>query len=969
MRLRVRFSPWLLLLGALVCRTTLGQAVISTEIISGDPCKAGELEIALVVSRNTETLGTYAFFVSWPEGVKYVNMRDAEFGAAPLGVEAGNGVRLSAFSATSTFTNGRLAVITVSNPGTVGGEIVPDKYGATPFASTSFAAIDHVYRSNARLPCGSQPTATPTPTQPVPTDTPDPASIAATATAMAPTPKCRIEARLSEGDPRNPGPFSLTVGIQGNDGRPIGSYAVSLAWNPQFRFVAARDASGGLGMEPTVVGEGNRRNIAAYNIRSTLQNGGFFVLTLDSPGVTEGVENVLLALDDYGPTPLLDTNVEMIEHGFSIAAVTMGAQSGAFAANLPAGTDPNQPAGAGGPGAVHTPISIRSLPTRDRGSHDTNPEETPVQPDQTPATPVATQTAFATITPTATRSGEVAIIDAVLLDNPCQGGNVRIAVRISNNSRTVGTYAFTVQWNRAFTYVGIADGDFGAAPTSSEVGSGFEISAFNALSRLTNGTLFVLTLRAPGGNVVDVIEYLDDYGPTPLVGTDFQPIEHIYNDGLDDNPCRGGATSTPALGSRTPVTSETPGAATPTSDPDDGFGATRTPTSSPTRTPTAVRTTDRSETPTARPTATATDGGIGGQDARIEAVLAGDACGTAPFPVEFWISRCARPVGSYAFTVTWDSALEFVGVAAGGFGTAPVPAGTGNRRNLSAFNATSTLKEGVLFVLRLQRKAGAGVPADVIISMEDYGPTPLVTTDFVAIPHVFIATLDDSPCGVPVASATPTATRTMPLVTETPTIAPASNVCLAADVNNDCLVDAVDLLLVLDGVQQGYFREADLFCVQEQQGIELCPPVQGDTPVGLPAQLYGYCEPRNPEVGSTFLYVVALVGGEQARGIQFDMVYDPYLLEVSDVRLHTDLDELGANVFAIVGDGSGNAVRSATVLLTEAAANFGDRGLLEITFTRKSGGVSPVRFERVTLVGSDYSRLPVNAETGRIPSN
>lgn len=540
-----------------------------------------------------------------------------------------------------------------------------------------------------------------------------------------------VTATVIQGNPCADSSFRVRVAINNNSAGAVGTYAFLLKVTSSTTINVTSAADVEFGAAPTMNAVAGGTAISAFNAMSQLQNGALFDVTLNvtSPGQTGGIT---IRLEDFGQTPLFTTFFSPIEHTFNTAAVS----------NLcgPAVTD--TPTQAAVP--TNTPTATFTVPP---------PTATATATATSPPPPTATPTHTTAVAPTATPtlSQSQAVIRAeIATGNPCSDSSFTVRIAVSNNAvGPVGTYAFVlgVSSQTPVTFGNVVDGAFGAAPTSNAVAGGTAISAFNATSTLQNGVLCVVTLNVQSpGQTGPVTITLTDYGQTPLYTTTFSPIPHGFDTSAVANLCGAAVTETPtqpAVPTNTPTTPPTETAtATFTSPP---------PTVTPTNTTGIV--------PTATPTVDPSLAVV-----RVE-LASGNPCSDSSFAVRVSVSNNAiGTVGTYAFLlgVSSQTPITFGSVADGAFGAAPTANAVVGGTAISAFNATSTLQNGVLCVVTLNVQS-PGQTGPVTITLTDYGQTPLYTTGFAEIRHRFDLSAVRDLC------LPPTDTPTMPAPTDTPT--------------------------------------------------------------------------------------------------------------------------------------------------------------------------------------------------------
>lgn len=196
--------------------------------------------------------------------------------------------------------------------------------------------------------------------------------------------------------------------------------------------------------------------------------------------------------------------------------------------------------------------------------------DTPTVPvvDTPTDTPTSTRTNTPTNTPTSTPVGAALSLVLFSGDPTATNSEFEVAVEISNNNvGNVGTYGLQINFSASvLTFVSAEDGGdgMGAAPTTNAVAGGIAASAFNAVSTLQNGKLFIVKFRTaatlPSSYPIDLL----DFGQTPLYTTNFQPIPHSLH-GLVINVSQPPTpTDTPVAPTETPTTAVTD---TPTNTP------------------------------------------------------------------------------------------------------------------------------------------------------------------------------------------------------------------------------------------------------------------------------------------------------------------------------------------------------------------------------------------------------------------
>lgn len=294
-----------------------------------------------------------------------------------------------------------------------------------------------------------------------------------------------VETILLSGNPLLPNArFEVALRLRNNPLDPIGTYWVEFLYDPTVVEVrAARDA----GLGGSFLFQRHQRggfNVLGVNSSSTLVNGELVRLTFetrDSVPDAYGIE-----ARDFGRNDIYTVTFQRLPHVYD----WRGTQ-------FRAGT----------------------------------PTATPTGPTPTPSdTPTATRSPTATDTP----DPFGARVETVLLaGEPClPGATFEVGVQLLGNTiGRLGSYALSLSYEPEWlTFLSVRDGGggMGVAPatnyTAGERARAF--SAFNALSTLRNGTLFVATFRVesppPGGYDMR----LADFGPTGLVSTGFTVIPH-----------------------------------------------------------------------------------------------------------------------------------------------------------------------------------------------------------------------------------------------------------------------------------------------------------------------------------------------------------------------------------------------------------------------------------------------------------
>lgn len=168
----------------------------------------------------------------------------------------------------------------------------------------------------------------------------------------------------------------------------------------------------------------------------------------------------------------------------------------------------------------------------------------------------------------------------------------------------------------------------------------------------------------------------------------------------------------------------------------------------PTNTPTPTRTRTSTFTPTPTPVPPATV---------FAEIASGDLCQAGTVQIDIGIiGNVLGPVGQYAFRVTWDSRYTVQHVQDCGFGGVPATSGEGNSLIVTAFNAVSTLQNGCLFRVVLVADRALCGPFEPQFGLADFGPTPLSSVQFEAIPHLFDVGRLPGGCGTCLPTASPT---------------------------------------------------------------------------------------------------------------------------------------------------------------------------------------------------------------------
>lgn len=492
--------------GVLASAPAWAIATVYSTVTAGNPCAGGEIEVTIGIENNpVGAVGTYAFTVCWGPDFSYVagSAADAGLGAPPTTTISSNCLTASAFNAVSQLVDGGIFKFRLRCPSGLCGTVDPitsvADYGPTPLNSVFFAPIPHDFdatRDNRYCgPCPGQTTLFPL---------------------------------IESGDPCQPGEVTVSINIVDNNVGPIGTYALTVCWDPLMTFVAGSVADCQYGVAPTFTQSGSCLNASAFNAVATLQNGCIFKFRLRSPGFECGMRPVVVDVRDFGPTPLNTTSFQPIPHIFDPTTDDTNCGPCTNPTDTPTSTDtPTRT-----PTRTSTPTST---PTR-----TSTPTSTPTftVPTNTP-----TFTPTWTSTPTFTPTVPSAMLYAkVIAGDPCVAGQITVAIYIADNQiGPVGTYALTVCWDAPFTYVAgsIGDCDYGVPPTATQSGSCLTASAFSALATLQNGCLFKFRLNSPGFacGAVNVITDLRDFGPTPLNTTTFLPIPHTFDLSQDDTDC------------------------------------------------------------------------------------------------------------------------------------------------------------------------------------------------------------------------------------------------------------------------------------------------------------------------------------------------------------------------------------------------------------------------------------------------
>lgn len=308
----------------LLSKTGWTVAAISSQVESGEPCGSGTLfDVVVRVDGNTDgPIGTYAITVRWDARLTLVgspsSVPEDGLSGSPTFSGTGSTRNVSAFDAASTLINGRLFRLRFVAPtpalaGNVSLITELADFGATALAGTNLRLIPHVYdTSGTSLVCGEP--ATPTPTF---TSTPSQTPLSGDAI---------VEAVVESGSPcAEGGLFDLAVRVRNNPVGPVGTYALTLTWNPALTLISAPGAvpEDGFHGAPSANGIGNSLNVSAIDANSTLVNGRLFRMSFAAPSPAFDVATDLIAnLEDFGITALVSTSLAVIPHQFDLAAVS-----------------------------------------------------------------------------------------------------------------------------------------------------------------------------------------------------------------------------------------------------------------------------------------------------------------------------------------------------------------------------------------------------------------------------------------------------------------------------------------------------------------------------------------------------------------------------------------------------------------------------------------------------------------------
>lgn len=314
-----------------------------------------------------------------------------------------------------------------------------------------------------------------------------------------------------------------------------------------------------------------------------------------------------------------------------------------------------------------------------------------------------TPTATPTISPTPNEQDTVLETFLEYGDPLAANSEFEIGLRLRNNRvAPVGTYWVELLYDAEAAEVrSVRDGGLGGIFTFNRHQRGaVNLLGVNSSSTLADGVLFYVAFRTRAQRPPSYGITARNFGDNELVAITFAKIPAVY-----DSHATQFVQGTPT---------ETPTGPTPT------FTPTRTPS------PTATAT----ETPDPR-------------GARlISELVSGDPCAVGAV-IELGVrleGNAVGRVGSYAVALVHSLAqLRYLDARDGGdgFGVGPatgqvrLPSGE-DARAFSAFNAVSLFRNGRLMIARFEVLAA---PAHYDVELRDYGPSGLVTTSFVTIPH------------------------------------------------------------------------------------------------------------------------------------------------------------------------------------------------------------------------------------------
>lgn len=284
------------------------EAVVYTEVLSGDPAIAGgTFTVAVGLRGNTAgAIGTYSYrFVYDSEALEIEGVEDGADGfdqPPSIDTTSVNTPAFSGVNARSTLENGKFCVFYMRNKQAAGEqrpfniELAP--YGNTPLVRISdFSNVDHRIDYSATTNLGG-----------VVREGDEEAGAEGAGGAVIAT---ELEAPEGVADGKT---ISVLIKLRDNtEDHPVGTYALEITYTPDsLEFVAMRD--GELGASPSINQDGPTIKVSAFNAQSTLVNGTLCIA--DFKVKDAAAERIGVMVQDLPSTPLMSVQFAPIAHTF-----------------------------------------------------------------------------------------------------------------------------------------------------------------------------------------------------------------------------------------------------------------------------------------------------------------------------------------------------------------------------------------------------------------------------------------------------------------------------------------------------------------------------------------------------------------------------------------------------------------------------------------------------------------------------